>query len=97
MAVVLRIFQTVPGTVLDSDHDSSSDRDGAAWPFSEKICPVSDYGTVSVLSGADLCLHGIGASSGHGDLYLLRTGASILSGKEMDPVCDRCIDRGIIP
>lgn len=50
---------------------------------------------VSVLSGADLCLHGIGAASGHGDLYLLRTGASVLSGKEMDPVCDRCIDRGI--
>ena len=40
-------FQTIPGTVLDSDHGSSSDRDGAAWPFSEKNCPVSDYGTVS--------------------------------------------------
>ena len=38
-----------------------------------------------------------GLASGHGDLYLLRTGASVLSGKEMDPVCDRCIDRGILP
>lgn len=65
--------------------------------FLKKYGPVSDYGTVSVLSGADLCLHGIGAASGHGDLYLLRTGASVLSGKEMDPVCDRCIDRGIVP